>query len=205
MSADAPSPPPLEIPDLFTDTRYWLRRKVFTVFGSSLTLYNSEERLVCFTRQRALKLKEDIRLYKDESQTHELLRIGARSIIDFSTGYDVTDSSTGQRIGALRRKGIKSLFRDEWTIMDVSDRDIAVIREDSMGMAMVRRFATNLVPQKFLATSPEGQPLFTFRQHFNPLVLKMVLDFSHDQNLVLDRRLGIAAAVLIALIEGRQD
>ncbi|MGF1447862.1 MAG: hypothetical protein ACFB20_00440 [Opitutales bacterium] len=204
MNADA-TPPPIEVPELFTDTHYRLRRKVFSVFGSSLTLHNSEERLVCFTRQRAFKLKEDIRLYTDETQTQEVLRIGARSIIDFAAAYDVSDSTTGQRIGALKRKGIKSLFRDEWTVMDVTDRDIAIIREDSMGMAMVRRFATNLVPQRFMAATPEGQPLFTFKQHFNPLVLKIVLDFSRDEALLLDRRLGIAAAVLIALIEGRQD
>ncbi|MGF1484347.1 MAG: hypothetical protein ACFBZ8_08280 [Opitutales bacterium] len=202
--ADSP-PSPSEIPELYTDTHYALRRKVMTVLGNALTVHNSEERLVAYTRQKALKLREDIRIYADEAQQQPLLQIQARNIIDFSAMYDVVDVTTDQRIGALRRKGAKSLFRDEWSVLDINDRDIALIREDSMGKALLRRFATNLIPQAFLGTSPAGERLFSFKQHFNPLVLKMKLDFSPDENLVLDRRLGIAAAVLLALIEGRQD
>jgi hypothetical protein len=202
MTADATSLK--EIPEIFTDTTYSLRRNVLTFLGGALTLANSEGRVVCFTRQKAFKFKEDIRLYTDESEQDTLLTISARNVIDFSAGYDVSDPATGRRIGALRRKGFKSMFRDEWTIMDTNDHDLVVIREDSLGMALVRRNLTNLVPQKFTGMM-DGRPVLTFRQAFNPVVLKMRLDFSMDRELLLDRRLGIAAAVLIALIEGRQN
>ena len=39
-----------------------------------------------------------------------------------------------------RRKGLKSLLKDEWTIMDPSDREIGLIKEDSALMATLRRF-----------------------------------------------------------------
>jgi hypothetical protein len=72
-----------------------------------------------------------------------------------------------------------------------------------MLLALIRRQVTNLVPQRFHGTV-HGMPAFRFHQHFNPIVLKMDLDFSEDTEGKLDRRLGIAAAVLLCSIEGRE-
>jgi hypothetical protein len=47
-------------------------------------------------------------------------------------------------------------------------------------------------------------PVLCFRQRFNPFIAKIDLDFSMDTQGRLDRRLGIAAAVLLCAIEGRQ-
>ena len=61
-------------------------------------------------------------------------------------------------VGALRRHGGQSFFRDEWGILDDHDRQIGTIVEDSMLFAMLRRFATSLIPQTFNADI-EGQPV----------------------------------------------
>ena len=68
----------------------------------------------------------------------------------------------------------------------------------------IRRFLTNLIPQKYHGEM-NGQQVCVFKQDINPFVLKLHLDFSMDQNRMLDRRLGIAAAVLLCVIEGRQN
>jgi hypothetical protein len=78
-----------------------------------------------------------------------------------------------------------------------------LIQEDSMMLALVRRFLTNLVPQSFEG-SINGQQVCQFKQNFNPFVSKITLDFSMDKQGLLDRRLGIAAAVLLCAIEGKQ-
>jgi hypothetical protein len=44
----------------------------------------------------------------------------------------------------------------------------------------------------------------TFRQNFNPFVKKLAVRFTDGEH-VLDRRLGLAAAVLLLAIEGRQE
>jgi hypothetical protein len=49
------------------------------------------------------------------------------------------------------------------------------------------------------------QRVFQFKQNFNPFVQKLKLDFTPDVGGLLDRRLGIAAAILIVAIEGRQN
>jgi hypothetical protein len=87
--------------------------------------------------------------------------------------------------------------------MDAEDREIGFIREDSMLFAFLRRFLTNLIPQEYHGFI-NGTRVSTFKQNFNPFVLKIRADFSEDVKGLFDKRLGIAAAVLLCGIEGRQ-
>jgi uncharacterized protein YxjI len=190
----------------FGHDRYTVRRKVFKLLGAAFHVYDPQENLVLYSKQKAFKLKEDIRLYSDESMSTELLAIAARSIIDFSAAYDVIDSQARVKVGSLKRRGFSSMLRDEWVILDAGENQIGVIREDSMAAALVRRFvdaAAFCFPQKFHA-EVGGQTVCTFQQNFNPFVRKLVVDFTHYPNCQNDRRLGIAAGLLLAAIEGKQ-
>jgi len=187
----------------FGHTKYLVRRKILKLFGGAFHVYDPEGRVVLYADMKAFKLKEDIRLYTGEDMRTEVLTIKARQVIDFGATYDVYDPATGAKVGALRRKGLKSILRDEWIFMDETDREIGSIKEDSLALALVRRLLTNLVPQKYCGEI-RGRQVCTFKQNFNPFVLKITLDFSQDTNKALDRRLGLASAVLLCAIEGRQ-
>jgi hypothetical protein len=190
--------------EAFGGSTFRLRRQVFKLFGSAFRIYGPDGALRIYSKQKAFKMKEDIRLYTDEAMTHEILSIQARQVIDFSASYDVFDPVENVKVGALRRKGLKSIIKDEWIILDAQDRPIGLIAEDNMALALVRRFLTNLVPQTYVATI-DGQPVGVFRQAFNPFILTLHIEFGMDNANRLDRRLGLAAAVLFGSIEGRQD
>ena len=183
-------------------TKYTVRRKVLTLVGAQFHAYSEGEELIAFTQLKAFKLKEDIRVYTDESKKTELLAIKARQIIDISASYDVTDSLTGEKVGALRRKGMKSILRDEWLVLDPADQEFAMIQEESMFVALLRRFI-NLIPQSFHLKIGE-QVVGRIHQNFNPFVLKLTVDQAEDRQKRIDPRLGLAAAILLAAIEGRQ-
>ena len=187
----------------FSHPTYLLRKKFFQFFGAAFHIYDPAGNVAFYSKQKAFKLKEDIRVYSGEDMKQELLVITARKILDFAATYDVTDASSGQKVGALRRKGLKSILTDEWSCIDPNDQEIGTIKEDSMALALVRRFLTNLIPQTFLGEIAGG-PVCEFRQHFNPFIQKITIDFTKDGGGQLDRRLGIAAAVLLCAIEGRQ-
>jgi uncharacterized protein YxjI len=192
--------------DRFSHRTYLLQKQFWKMFGGAFRFYDPNGNLVFYSKQKAFKLKEDIRLFSGEDMTREVLSIQARKILDFSATYDVTDSASGQKIGALKRKGLKSMLQDEWQILDVNDREIGLIREESTALAVIRRFvelASYLLPQTFLGFIGD-RPVFTFKQNRNPFLGKIHLDFSADTGNVLDRRLGIAAAVLLCAIEGKQ-
>ncbi|MCQ3936333.1 MAG: hypothetical protein DPW18_04720 [Chloroflexi bacterium] len=188
---------------VFQFNQYTLKRQVFALTGK-FRFYDPSGRLVMFSEQKMFRLREDIRVYADESKTQEVLMIKARQIIDFSAAFDVVDSATGMKVGALRRRGLKSILRDEWEVLDVGDNVIGLLFEDSMGMALLRRFLTGLIPQNYDITIG-GARVADLRQNFNPFTYQLTMDFSMDVAHQLDRRLGVAAGILLAAIEGRQS
>jgi len=187
---------------VFTHPYYHLKRQAIALTGK-VRYYDPSGSLVLFSEQKMFKLREDIRVYSDESKQRELLTIQARNIIDFSAAYDVFDPVENEKVGVLRRRGLRSIMRDKWEILGPEDDPIGYLEEDSAGMAFIRRFLTSLVPlnyDMFIA----GQRVADIRQRFNLFRYEVDLDFRMDQNGLLDRRIGIAAALLLAIIEGRQ-
>jgi hypothetical protein len=187
----------------FQYNQYLLKRQVFALTGK-FRFFDPSGRLLLFSEQKMFKLREDIRVYSDESKAQEVLMIKARQIIDFSAAYDVVDSATGQKVGALRRKGWASMLRDEWEVLDANDNVMGKLFEDSMGLAMLRRFLSNLIPQNYDIAFGTDR-VADLKQNFNPFTYELNIDFSMDINHRLDRRLGLAAGILLAAVEGRQS
>ncbi len=181
---------------------FLVRRKFFTLFGAAFHVYNSKGGLIGYSKQKAFKLKEDIRVFTDETQQSEYLSIQARKVVDFSASYDVIDSKTGEKLGALRRKGWASILRDSWEVLDGNDGVIGKIQEDSMLMALLRRFLTNLIPQSFHLIDSHEVQVAEFKQNFNPFVLK--LNVRINEGCPYNPLLLLASGILLAAIEGRQ-
>jgi uncharacterized protein YxjI len=189
---------------VFQFPSYLLKRQVFALTGK-FRFYDPQGNLVMFSEQRMFKLREDIRVYSNENKTTEVLSIKARQIIDFSAAYDVVDTAYNQKVGTLRRKGWNSMLRDEWQVLDANENQIGVLFEDSMGMALLRRFLLgSWLPQNYDITLGETR-VADLKQNFNLFRYELNLDFSMDPSQKLDRRLGIAAGILLAAIEGRQS
>lgn len=194
----------------FSHDQYLFRRKVFRIFGGEFSVHDPNGNVVMYSEQKSFKLREDIRIYSDRSMTNELLTVKARQILDFGATYNVVDPQTGAAVGALRRKGLKSLVRDKWLILDPEGQEIGTIQEDRLFLALVRRalsrgrgFLAGLLPQGY-TISVGGEPVAFIKQHLNLFVLKYTLDLSKDYENRLDRRLAIATGVLLCAIEGRQ-
>ena len=59
-----------------------------------------------------------------------ILLVRARQIIALNIAHDVFDPSTGEKIGSIRSRGLKSIIRDVWDILDVNDQPIGLISEE---------------------------------------------------------------------------
>lgn len=188
----------------FLLNRYHLKRQVFAMTGA-FRLYSDSGELLAYARQKMFKIREDLRVFTDEAQTQELIRIQARQIMDFSAAYDVYDSFTQEKIGTVRRRGWRSIARDEWEFLDAQDQVLGKMQEDSAERALLRRLLLgSLLPQRYDVTF-QNTLVAEFDQVFNLFRYELILDFDHDPSRQLDRRLGIAAAILLATIEGRQE
>ena len=189
---------------IFQHPSYLLKRQAIALTGK-FRFYDPMGTQIMFSEQKMFRLREDIRVYSDESKTQEVLSIKARQIIDFSASYDVVDTAMNQKVGALRRKGLRSLLRDEWEILDANDRVIGLLFEDSIPLALLRRLLLgSWLPQNYDMTFGETR-VGDLRQNFNLFRYELNLDFSMDVSRMLDRRLGIAAGILLAAVEGKES
>lgn len=189
---------------IFQFPTYLLKRQAIALTGK-FRIYDPASRLVMFSEQKMFRLREDIRIFSDESKSQEVLSIKARQILDFSAAYDVVDTGMNQKVGALRRKGLQSLLRDEWEVLDANDNVIGKLFEDSMGLALLRRLVLgSWLPQNYDITVGAAR-VADLKQNFNLFRYELNLDFSMDAGHLLDRRLGIAAGILLATVEGKQS
>jgi uncharacterized protein YxjI len=187
---------------IFTHRNYLLKRQVFALTGK-VRVYTSSGMLSLYSEQKMFKLREDIRVFEDEAKIREVLWIQARQIIDFAAAYDVIDQTTGQKVGAIRRKGWQSMLRDAWEVLDPYDQLIGVIQEDSPMTAFLRRILLgSLLPQSYEVLIGD-RVAATFQQRFHLLRYEMEINFLPNEQ-DFDPRLGLAAAILLAIVEGKQ-
>lgn len=182
--------------------QYMIREKFWKIFGNKFWFEDVDEKRYGFCEQKRFKLKEDIRIYVDESKSQEWLKIKQKQIVDAWGGYDIMDSQTGEHIGTVRRKFWASILRTRWHLLDAAGNEIGMLIEDSMGYALARRILLGiLLPKKFHIEIGGGGEFVTMRQMFNPFIKKLVVNIppSHP----LDRRFIAGLAIVIAAIDGR--
>ncbi len=182
--------------------QYMIREKFWKIFGNKFWFEDVNEKRYGFCEQKRFKLKEDIRIYVDESKSQEWLKIKQKQMVDAWGGYDIMDSESGEHIGTVRRKFWASVLRTRWHLLDAAGNEVGILIEDSMGYALARRFLLGiLLPKKFHIEIGGGAEFVTMRQMFNPFIKKLVVNIppSHP----LDRRFIAGLAIVIAAIDGR--
>ncbi len=166
---------------------------------------------VAFVRQKRMAIREDIRFFADEDETSELFRIKARSMFEVGGRYDVTTPG-GERIGVLEKVFGKSLLRSTWRILDGNEQELAVAKERSVPIAILRR-AIDAVPYGDFIPIPfhftidavaDGANL-----HLGDLNRRLGvrdtydLDLSGDAERRIDRRLAVALAIALDALQSR--
>ena len=83
-----------------------------------------------FVHQRTFKLKEDIILFNNSKKEREIFRIQADRIIDFSATYRFKDANQNP-LGAVKRKGIRSLWRATYFSDNPTGQTTHHVKEDN--------------------------------------------------------------------------
>lgn len=98
--------------------------------ASQIYVRDANGQLIGYVKQKLLKLKEDINVFADEQQTQHLYKIKADRIIDFSAKYNFTNAQGGS-LGAIRRKGMRSIFKAHYMVFDENDNQTMEIHEEN--------------------------------------------------------------------------
>jgi uncharacterized protein YxjI len=91
-----------------------LRFKILAV-ARQLSVFGADQRLLMYAKQKAFRLKEAITIFADEQQTRPLYQVAADRVIDFAATYNISDAN-GEHLGAIRQKGMRSLWRSHYEI-----------------------------------------------------------------------------------------
>jgi len=102
-----------------------------TTLASDFNITDKKGNYVAYVRQKMFKLKEDVIVFNDESKTQELFNIKANQWIDFNASYMITDLVNGKKFGRLARKGVRSIWKSRYDIIDENDQPKYQINEDN--------------------------------------------------------------------------
>jgi uncharacterized protein YxjI len=132
-----------------------------------ITVTDAAGNVVAYVKQKAFKLKEAVTVFADTGQTRPLYTINADRVIDFSATYHFADM-TGHSLGAIKRQGMKSLWKAHYEIMDGGGPALT-IREENGWVKVVDAlvgevpilgiFTGYLFNPKYIMTRADGSPV----------------------------------------------
>ena len=99
-------------------------------FNPQVKVTDASGQTVLYVKQKALALKEDVRIFADEGQQRQLYQLKANKIIDWSATYNITNVA-GQPLGAIKRQGMRSLLKATYNVMDPAGGEVGLIHEEN--------------------------------------------------------------------------
>lgn len=102
-----------------------------STLASDFNITDKNGNYVAYVRQKMFKLKEDVIVFNDESKSKELFRIRANKWIDFNASYSLNDIVDNKNYGRLARKGMRSIWKASYDILDAKDQPKFKVQEDN--------------------------------------------------------------------------
>jgi hypothetical protein len=191
---------------VFSQTGYVLKQQGLSIGGKYqlFGLESDEPLLFIEEKTKWLPPSTTTHAYTDERKKQEILTLKDSPSDDVDT--DVIDAESGQKIGGLgmSAENVSEIFKDAWLITDAADQPIGKVFEKSAGRSVLREALGNELTQQLDMTV--GDTLVgTLRQKSKMVGYELAVDFSMDITHLLDRRLGIAAAIFVALHHGKEE
>lgn len=183
---------------LTTQSHYIIRRKFWSIFERVFRVFTGDGQLIMYIQHPLLRLREEFMVYADEAKTRPLLRVKSRQVIAINFCYDVADANTGALLGSVQKKGLRSLLRDRFIILDPHGAEIGYAEEQ--GAALLRRFFPILTSKHAIFV---GDQLVAFiRQKFRFFTKEFTVD-THPTS--VDPRFVLAVALLALMAEARRE
>ncbi|WP_442508308.1 hypothetical protein SH528x_007274 [Novipirellula sp. SH528] len=180
-------------------------------FGQRVTVTDASGNVLMFIKQKMFKLKEKVNIYSDASQSNLIFNIASDRVIDFSANYHFTDAQ-GNDWGAVRRKGMKSLWSAHYEIMQNGAVDMTISEESPMKKVLesllgeipiIGLVAAYLLNPSYIIKRPDGTPLLRLTKRPAVFEGKFVLDKLGEMPEDDELRSLLAMIMLVLLERGR--
>jgi hypothetical protein len=190
-SALVPTGPTGLTADPFSHSRYLIKRPFFTLFGRTFRVFDPTGNLALKVRH-PMRWRDTVKFYADEAETQPLLFVEARTVFSLNRSYDIQGAG-GELLGTLRSRGLKSIVRDVWDLLDASEQPIGLLQED--GASLLRRFFPWLTGKWHMELG--AATVANLNQVFRFFTKEFVLELPGG----IDPRLAMAGALLALMNE----
>ncbi len=95
--------------------------------ANDFTAKDANGHMVAYVRQKIMKLKSEVEIFKDTSKTELLYVIKADKVIGINFNFMIYDAK-GQELGRIFRKGMASIFKAHYEVW-VGNLHVYTIRE----------------------------------------------------------------------------
>lgn len=171
--------------------------------ASQIYIRDANGNLIGYVKQKLLKLKEDINVYADEQQTQHLFNIKADRVLDFSAKYNFTDSR-GNYIGAIKRQGMRSIWKANYEIYDARNNPVLQIHEESAWVKVfdaligeipvLGMFSGYLFNPAYIISNNSGAPIA--RLHKQPAFFESKFELEQKTQLSDEQEVRVLLSVL---------
>lgn len=179
--------------------RYQILRPILS-FTRHYKVFGPDGDLAMYAEQPWFSLRQELIVYADEAQLRPLFVIRSRRLAAINREHDVLDANGGARLGCLRTRGIRSLFRDTWDILGPDDRPAGLMEET--GNALLRRVFRFLPGQHRIELG--GRDVAHVQQVFRLLAREFFVDIRQIDD-PIDPRLAVACALVAILADLRRE
>ncbi len=107
-----------------------MRFKIIAL-APQIYITDAQDQPVLYVRQKILNLREDVRIFRDDTKTDEVFRIQADRIIDIGARYRFMDSNIGQPLGSIKQRGLKTIWKAHYDLEDNNEKVTHAITEDN--------------------------------------------------------------------------
>ncbi len=183
---------------LVNQSHYVIKRKFWSFFERIFRVWTRDGQLIMYIKHPLLKLREEFMVYADEAQTRPLLRVKSQQMIAINFSYEITDANTGQVFGSVQKKGLRSIIRDKFILLDDTGQEIGYAEEQ--GASIMRRFFPWLTSKH--AIFVDGGQVAFIKQKFRFFTKEFEVDLQPSR---LDPKFVLAVALLALIAEARRE
>lgn len=188
-----------------------LKFKILAI-ASQITVTDAAGAMVCYVKQKAFKLKENVTVFADKDQTTPLYTIKADRVLDWNAKYAFA-TAAGAPLGLLQRMGTRSLFKTHYVIND-GTADVMEIHEENpwakffdalLGeVPIIGMFTGYFFNPKYLVTRKDGTQVFRITKKPAMLEGKFIIEKLSDADDTEEIRsfLSILMMVLLERMRG---
>ena len=183
---------------LTSQSRYRIKRNFWSIFERTFRVFTLDGQLIMLVKHPVFRFREEFTVFADEALQRPLLFIKSRQIIAINFAFEVTDVDSGQVLGSVQKRGIRSIVRDKFIVRDADGQEIGHVEE--RGASILRRFLPILTSKHEVVLN--GRQAAAIRQVFRFFTKEFEVELAPG---VGDPRFVMACALLALMAESRRE